>query len=467
MPHITHVNNILHSIFSNAELYINNHQIYNSNGLYAYKYHISNISKSTLSDYMRVLHCEGYDYEDDPENLVGGPFFTRRMKLYSRPDGFMLYGKLGIDFLTTSELLYPSMKVRIRLIPARPNFYMVGENPIVSLGIVDCSLNTRRVMLKQDYHKKRMPQLAYAPVEYNYMETLAKIFIIPARQNQFIQENIFNNAPIRRIAVAMNSNSAFTGSFAENPFWYQQFNLRDIRILRGGQPIVHHDTTDNCRLYVTTMKAMNFQHDVPSIPVDNFKNHYVLVFDLTSMQDATEHCHYPELIGEPLRLELYFSSPLENVTEVIVCLLLLSTSLVLWERIFEMDNTSLKQVVNRVHLLKYRYMGSFPSDFVPNLPNDTFAIINTHPSNTSGENWIMIAKFHHELYFGDSLGLSINNYPFLKQNYSQMFHTRLQDHPSVCGFYTTYAAFHLFKFQHEEVTGVHDVNLLSFVINFM
>ena len=36
------------------------------------------------------------------------------------------------------------------------------------------------------------------------------------------------------------------------------------------------------------------------------------------MQDATEHCHYPELIGEPLRLELYFSSLLEIVTEVIV-----------------------------------------------------------------------------------------------------------------------------------------------------
>ena len=66
------------------------------------------------------------------------------------------------------------------------------------------------------------------------------------------------------------------------------------------------------------MKAMNFQDDIPSNPVDNFKDHYILVFDLTSMQDATEHCHYPELIGEPPRLELYFSSPLENVTEVIV-----------------------------------------------------------------------------------------------------------------------------------------------------
>ena len=318
VPHITHVNNFLHSNFSNAELHINNHQTYNSNGLYAHKSHISNNFKSTLSDYKGVFLCERYDYEDDPDNLVEDPFFTRRMKLYSRPDGFMLYGKLGNDFLTTSELPYPNMKVGIRLIRARPNFYMISENPNVSLGIVDCSLYSRRVMLKEDYHKKRMSQLAYAPVEYNYMETLAKSFIIPARQNQFIQENIFNNTPIRRIAIAINLNSAFTGSFAENPFWYQQFNLRDIRILRGVQPIVHHDTTDNCRLYVTTMKAMIFQDDIPSIPVDNFKDYYVLVFDLTSMQDATEHCHYPEWIGEPLRLELYFSSPLENVTEVIV-----------------------------------------------------------------------------------------------------------------------------------------------------
>ena len=50
------------------------------------------------------------------------PFFTRRMKMLSRPDGFMLYGKLGVDFFSTSEMLYPNMKIRLRLIRARPNF---------------------------------------------------------------------------------------------------------------------------------------------------------------------------------------------------------------------------------------------------------------------------------------------------------------------------------------------------------
>ena len=215
---VTYVNNIMHSIFSNVEVYINNQQIYNSNGLYAHKSYISNNFKAAISEYKGVLHCEGYDYEQDPEDIsnpLPDPFFTRRMKLLSRPDGFMLYGKLGIDFFSTSKLLYANMKITLRLIRARPNFYMISDNPNVSLGIVDCSLYTRRIALKNDYHKKRMDMLAYAPVEYNYLETLPKTFIIPATQNQFIQENIFYNAPIRPIAIAMNTNSAFTGSFTK------------------------------------------------------------------------------------------------------------------------------------------------------------------------------------------------------------------------------------------------------------
>ena len=116
----------------------------------------------------------------------------------------------------------------------------------------------------------------------------------------------------------MNTNSAFTGSSTENPFWYQQFDLRQLTTIRGGQPIVDFDTADNCRLDVTTVKAMNFQDDIPSFPIDDFKVHYLLVFDLTSMPDATEKCHYPELVAEPMRLELNSTQPLENVTELFV-----------------------------------------------------------------------------------------------------------------------------------------------------
>ena len=66
------------------------------------------------------------------------------------------------------------------------------------------------------------------------------------------------------------------------------------------------------------MKAMNFNEEIPALPNDFFTDHYVLVFDLTSLQDAGENVHYPEVSGESLRLEMFFERPLTNVTELIV-----------------------------------------------------------------------------------------------------------------------------------------------------
>ena len=225
VPLVTHVNNILHWIFSNVELYINKQQTYNSSGLYAHKTYIWNKFMGAKFEYKGALHCEGYDFEEILDEIIEAPlfepYFTSRMKMLSRPDCFMLYGKLGVDFFSTSELLYLNTKIELGLIRARFNFYMITDNPNVSLGIVDCSFHTRRVALKDDYHKKRLDMLAYT-LESNYLEIIAKTINIPPRENQFIQGNIFNNAPIRRIANAMNTNSACTGSFTENPFsiWY-------------------------------------------------------------------------------------------------------------------------------------------------------------------------------------------------------------------------------------------------------
>ena len=65
------------------------------------------------------------------------------------------------------------------------------------------------------------------------------------------------------------------------------------------------------------MKALKLQDDITSVPNDTFKDHQVIVNNLTSMKDATENCHHAELVGLPLKLELNFTSPLEHVTELI------------------------------------------------------------------------------------------------------------------------------------------------------
>ena len=128
---VTHVHNISNSIFSNVEVYINNQQFFKSNELNGYNVYISINFKGAIIKNKRVLHCEGYDSEERPDEITDAPSsepcFTRRMKMLSRHNGFMLHCKVGLDFFSTSELLYPNMKVRLRLNRARHNFYMLSD----------------------------------------------------------------------------------------------------------------------------------------------------------------------------------------------------------------------------------------------------------------------------------------------------------------------------------------------------
>ena len=275
------------------------------------------------------------------------------------------------------------MKIRLPLIRTRPSFYMISDNTNVNHENVGCSLYTRRLSLKDDYHMKIMDKLAFIPVEVNCLETVAKTFIITARQNQFIQGNIFDNAPVRRNFIARNTNSAFTGSYSESSLWYQQFDLRQTKILRVRQPIVNFDAADKCRLYVTRLKTMNFQDDIPSIPIDTSKGHYLLVFDLTSMQDAAVICHYPELVIEPLRLEPHFIFPLKHLTELIVSRKRMSSVAVdkfcVVGKLSKLENVSLQQILKHIPHFKYLYHGSFSSCYLPFLDNDTLPFWRSLP----------------------------------------------------------------------------------------
>ena len=177
------------------------------------------------------------------EAPLSEPFFTKKMEMLNRPDAFMIYGKLGVEYFSNSELLYPNLKIRLQLIRAKSNFYMISVNTNVILGNVDWSFYSRCIALKDDYYKKRLDMLAYTLVEFNSLGTLAKTFIIPAKKTvhsgkHFQQWYSSSDCYCNEYKL----NSAFIGSHIENPFGYQQFDFGQIKIFRGGQPI---DAGDN------------------------------------------------------------------------------------------------------------------------------------------------------------------------------------------------------------------------------
>ena len=86
-----------------------------------------------------------------------------------------------------------------------------------------------------------------------------------------------------------------------------------------------------------------------------------------------------------------------------------------------MDNFSLLQIIERIPELRFKYMGSYPSDKVPKLTKYSFAIVNSAPSNDRGEHWIMMARLDKTYYFADSLGRKRTTYSFLKKSIGEWF----------------------------------------------
>ena len=69
LQYLTHVNNLLHSLFSNCEVYLNNQQIYKSNGLHGHKALISNEFNASTKNNKGILACHGYEFEKQPSDF--------------------------------------------------------------------------------------------------------------------------------------------------------------------------------------------------------------------------------------------------------------------------------------------------------------------------------------------------------------------------------------------------------------
>ena len=75
-------------------------------------------------------------------------------------------------------------------------------------------------------------------------------------------------------------------------------------------------TTDNKRMYYNSMSALAYVENGHGIPLSEFANHYIVVFDHTSTQEATHDFVHPELTNSSLSVEFKFDAALAQNVEI-------------------------------------------------------------------------------------------------------------------------------------------------------
>ena len=125
---------------------------------------------------------------------------------------------------------------------------------------------------------------------YCYTEVLPRTFLATTGIRSWSDEDISSKEPVRSMTIAMATIQAYFGTNRTNPLYYQNFNLSQIVVYRNGQPIngTPVSTSVNHRIYFSTPEALDFLDKCGhGITLENYPNHFIPAFDLTSTQEAS------------------------------------------------------------------------------------------------------------------------------------------------------------------------------------
>ena len=315
------VNNVLHSLFADCTITANGLKISTANGLYGHKSFIETEFSHSSDAKKTWLRCQGYSYEAAPNTFTNN-VFTARKEACRLSAVQTFYGKVAVDVFSCDKQLINGVSLRISFLRAQDDFVTISEDQAkrYKVQITEANLYVRKMVVNDNVVSAIERTLLKSPAMYRYNEVIAKTFLASNGQMSWKHEDVFMKEPIRRLAIAMNTNAAFVGNRVQNPFWYQKFDLSEITIYRNGLPIAGTPTStiDDKRVYFSSLGSLAYIENGHGIPLNEFPNHYILVFDLTSTQEASHDFIHPELTNASITVELKFGTALAANTEILM-----------------------------------------------------------------------------------------------------------------------------------------------------
>ena len=314
-------NNTLHSLFSDCTISANGLKISNANGHYAHKSFIETEFSHNKDAKNTWLVCQGYQFEANPAAL-GTTVATARKEPFLDSNIVQYYGRVAVDFFTTDRHLLNGVTLRIAFRRSPDDFVVYSDDAgkHYKVAIVEANLYVRKMTVNDNVVASIERTLMKSPAIYPYFETISKTFLVSTGQWGWKHENIFDKEPIRRIAICMSTNESFVGNHRQNPFHYQKFDLSEISICRNGLPIADSpiSTSNIKRLYFNTLSDLAYVDDGHGISREDYPNHFVMVFDLTSTQQASHDFIHPELTNSSISVEMKFATALTDNIEIFI-----------------------------------------------------------------------------------------------------------------------------------------------------
>ena len=342
------VNNIIHSLFSQCSVSLNNVLITPSSNNYHYKAYLEtllNYGSDAQNTHLTLrgfaLDTEGKTNTADDTNLG---FKERRLWFQAASEAnatettlldneLELISPLHVDFFQNGKFLVNGVELKVRLTRASEEFYLWGPAgaPKVKINIKRASLHIRHYQISPTYLLAHSKAFGSGNASYFYRRAEIKPFTIPANQQSITLNNISNGILPSFLLFTMIPNTNFVGTVSTNPYHFVHNNMEYFALyvkdkLINSIPIQSVFSSTRklfSRAYETLFSGTNIHHSDKGhmITPSMFTNGYfMLTFLLTpDLSDDLLHTSLPDR-GD-VRIELRFKSALTTSTTCLLYLL--------------------------------------------------------------------------------------------------------------------------------------------------
>lgn len=328
---IVPLDNILHSMWSDIEIHMNNTKVNDSNRLYMYKSFIETLLNN--SNATKIFQLQSQGYYGDTGNKDYLYTYTLNNGMEKRHQKFKnnrvneLSGFLLDDVMGVSAAIVNAVRTVIKLIPNYENIRLqtFGENVYGKIVIDDIWLMVCQRKMSDEVLLAHNEIMEKKPASYPFKKAEMGVFHAKKGDHSIKISNPYESKIPTRLIVGMVNADAYSGDFARNPLRFQHYNVKKAAFYidneSASKPPYELSPEQGIflepyrELYSILGKAGE-DMDIGLTPEDYVNGSFLLPFDI--VPTAAGNLEYiARKNGGTCSLELSFSKPLPEDIYVI------------------------------------------------------------------------------------------------------------------------------------------------------
>ena len=330
------VNLLLHSMFSEIDVKLNDVMVSSTNNTYPYRAYIETLLSYGPSAKQSQLTCEMYYkdaaglFEDGNPNGAAGAAnsgFRKRSTYFADSAVVEMIGPIHGDMFFANRFLPSNVGIRMRFVRSKNGFCLMSDaaGADYKLKIIEFKLLVRKAKLSSSVLIAHAKGLQVGNFRYPLRRVVCKTFTVPAGNLNCSQENLFAGQLPTRIIVGAVDNDSYNGIFAKAFNNFKNLDASQVKLFIDGQhqfvrPIdvnyqIDHYLSGYSSLYNATGKHL--KDEGLDINRDDYPHGYCLyAFDLTP--DLGEEDHFNLSVDGTVRLDVAFRTALARTINIIV-----------------------------------------------------------------------------------------------------------------------------------------------------